>query len=145
MSLNRDQVSMAKTRPPLPIPPLRPELEKFLYSSIGEPTGETPLSVLSALARQNVDPWEEAAHLAQLPRALAILRLTSVISSATRGQSAAAAPETVARLIGLLPQPDSINIRSCSLWPDETPRHLAPIITYLIVGAIIMASLLLGH
>jgi hypothetical protein len=126
------------------IPPLRPEFEEFLYSSIGELNDGVPSSVLSMLARQNLDPWEEAAHLAQLSRESAVFRLTSMISSAG-GSSAVSAPETAARLMRLLPQPDGFNIRSLSLSPDEMRRHFAPIITYLILGAlaIIMVSSLL--
>src|SRR5271165_2834745 len=39
----------------------------------------TGLSVLSALARVNVDPWQEAASLARMPRAAAVMRLTGVL------------------------------------------------------------------
>jgi hypothetical protein len=35
----------------------------FLFAPIGEQANGMQLSVLSALARMNVDPWEEAARL----------------------------------------------------------------------------------
>jgi hypothetical protein len=38
-----------------------------------------PLSVLSALARLDVDPWEEAAKLSELPKDTAAQRLASFI------------------------------------------------------------------
>jgi hypothetical protein len=38
------------------------------------------LSVLSALARLDVDPWLEAASLAQAPKYVAIERMTLLIS-----------------------------------------------------------------
>ena len=99
------------------------------------------------LARQNLDPWEEAAHLAQLSRESAVFRLTSMISSTTGGPSAVSAGETAARLVRLLPRPDSFNIRSLSLSPNEMRSRFAPIITYLVLGAIaiIMVSSLLGN
>jgi hypothetical protein len=142
MFLNREQASVAKGKRLLATPPLRTEFEAFLYSSIDEYNGEMP-SVLSALARQNVDPWEEAAHLAQLPRDSAILRLTPMISSVTSEPSAAPSHVTAARLIALLPRPDSF--RSFSMWRGDAPHHFAPIIGYLILGAIILGYSLFGN
>ena len=46
----------------------RPEFDDFLYAAIGSDKDEMPLSVLSALARLNIDPWEEAAELSELPK-----------------------------------------------------------------------------
>lgn len=45
-------------------PLIGPEFDKFLCASIGEDRNGTMLSVLSALARLDVDPWQEAADLA---------------------------------------------------------------------------------
>jgi hypothetical protein len=36
------------------------EYDDFLFASMGEDRNGLPLSVLSALARLDVDPWEEA-------------------------------------------------------------------------------------
>jgi hypothetical protein len=36
------------------------EFDNFLYASIGADRNGMPLSVLSALARLDLDPWEEA-------------------------------------------------------------------------------------
>ncbi len=143
MFLDRNQASVAKAKRPLAV--LRPEFEEFLYSSIGGFNDDTPSSVLSALARQNLDPWEEAAHLAQLPRESAILRLTPMITPVTGGPHATPSPVTAARLLALLPRPDGFKIRSFSMWRGEVPHHSAPIITYLIIGAIILAYWLLGN
>ena len=44
------------------------DFNDFLYAPISEGRNGMLLSVLSALARLDVDPWEEAAQLAQLPR-----------------------------------------------------------------------------
>ena len=48
------------------------EYNEFLFATIGEEKNETPLSVLSALTRLDVDPWREAARLSQLPKEEAI-------------------------------------------------------------------------
>ena len=53
----------------------RSEFDDFLYAAIGVDSNESPLSVLSAFARLNLDPWHEAAALAALPRGLAAARV----------------------------------------------------------------------
>jgi hypothetical protein len=40
---------------------LGPEFENFLFAPIGEDSNGMVLSVLSALARLDIDPWQEAA------------------------------------------------------------------------------------
>jgi hypothetical protein len=143
---NKDQDQPARIKRTIAIPPLRPEFDKFLYAPVSELHDGMPFSVLSALARQNLDPWEEAAKLAQLSRESAIARLTATISSETGGLSpAAAAPGTAARLIALLPGTDRFNIPSFVKLPGGEPRNLMPILIYLIVGALILASALLGN
>jgi hypothetical protein len=52
------------------------ELNTFLYATICVEASGMALSVLSALARGGVDPWLEAGHLAQLPRAAAAAALS---------------------------------------------------------------------
>jgi hypothetical protein len=62
------------------------------------------LSVLSALARMNVDPWEEAGRLATMPRAIAERTLLSVLDRVSgRSWKSAEAAAVAARLVGLLP------------------------------------------
>jgi hypothetical protein len=76
----------------------------FLYAPVGEDKNGLLVTVLSMLARQNVDPWEEAADLSRLPGDTAMHKLISMIK-AIPGQSAALADPTVVagRLIALLP------------------------------------------
>ncbi len=62
------------------------------------------LSVLSALARLDIDPWQEAAQLAGLPGETATRRLSSLIAALPDGASVHPDPATnAARLIALLP------------------------------------------
>lgn len=71
------------------------------------------LSALSALARLDLDPWQEAAKLAGLPGETAIQRLASLIAGLPDGPSMHQDPGTIAaRLIALLPRPASPNIPS---------------------------------
>ena len=51
------------------------EFERFLYASVGEDQNGSIVTVLSTLARLDLDPWEEAAELAALGREAARLRL----------------------------------------------------------------------
>jgi hypothetical protein len=50
---------------------LHSDLNDFLFASVGDEQNGMPLSVISALTRLGVDPWEEAGRLAALPKALA--------------------------------------------------------------------------
>jgi hypothetical protein len=55
------------------------------------------LSVLSALARAGVDPWEEAAHLARLPGETATQRLASLIAALPNGSTSGSRPRADCR------------------------------------------------
>jgi len=92
---------------------LGPEFHDFLYAPIGGDRNGMLLSVLSALARLNVDPWKEAAELSRLPRDTAIGRLASLIASLPDGRSAFPDREAIAaRLIALLPRRAELEIPS---------------------------------
>ncbi len=89
------------------------EFDKFLCAPIGEDRNGTTLSVLSALARLDVDPWQEAASLARMPREAATERLTALIAALTHEPTADIPAKTIAAdLIALLPRTSSFNIRS---------------------------------
>ena len=88
----------------------------FLFAPVGEERNGMLLSVLSALARLDVDPWQEAATLTRMPAQDATARLTSLLSSLPSDAAIPPAPSTIARLILLLPQPP---IR------DRLPREMS--------------------
>ncbi len=91
-------------------PLLGREFDPFLFASIGDERDGPLLSVVSALARLDVDPWDEAASLARMPRDLAKQRLICLIASLPNRATTGLAPEiTAARLIALLPPAGSIN------------------------------------
>jgi hypothetical protein len=63
------------------------------------------LSVLSALARMDVDPWEEATRLAAMPTAIAERTLVSTLDRVLGKNSTSSEMKAVAaRLVQLLPQ-----------------------------------------
>jgi hypothetical protein len=75
----------------------------FLYATIGDDGNGMALTVLSALARQDVDPWQEAADLSRLPRGSAIQRITSRLETIPGGPSLEERTAIAQRLISLLP------------------------------------------
>lgn len=96
----------------------RPEFDDFLYAPIGTDGGGMTLSVLSALSRLDLDPWEEAAELSALPTDTATHRLASLIARLPRGRWASADARSIAsRLIELLPR------RSSSKPPAADKAH----------------------
>jgi len=82
----------------------RPEFSDFLFAPVGNDRNGMLLSVLSTLARQNVDPWQEAVELARLPRETAIQRLSVLIGTLPEGTKPHQDPSTIAAdLLELLP------------------------------------------
>src|SRR6266478_3391184 len=59
---------------------LHSDLNDFLFAAVGEEQNGMPLNVVSALTRLGIDPWEEAARLAALPKALAAEALAPIIA-----------------------------------------------------------------
>jgi hypothetical protein len=59
---------------------LHSDLNDFLFAAVGEEQNGMPLNVVSGLTRLGLDPWEEAARLAALPRALAAEKLAPIIA-----------------------------------------------------------------
>lgn len=81
-------------------------LNPFLFSEVGtEASGET-LRVVSLLARQGKDPWQEAARLAAMPADAAVACLGGAIAVMPASPwSLAAATVIAARLVTALPAP----------------------------------------
>jgi hypothetical protein len=123
-------------------PLLGREFDNFLFAPIGDDQKGSPLSVVSALARLDVDPWKEALSLARMPREQARERLTSLIASLPKGSTASQSPKAiVARLIPLLPQAGNFNTAA-----PATLRQVAPIPhSRLFVGLGVLALLMVGY
>ena len=83
----------------------RSEFDLFLFAPVGEEKPGMLLSVLSALARLDLDPWQEAATLTRMPAQDATARLTLLLSFFPSDAAIPSAPSTIARSISLLPQP----------------------------------------
>jgi len=119
------------------------EFDNFLFASIGDDRNDMPLSVLSVLARLDIDPWQEAAELARLPRETATQRLASSIASLPYGPSAYLEHGTIAaRLIALLPRQANSKISSPGnlLNADERTQFRAGMCMLAVFTAIMLAA-----
>ena len=117
--------------------------DEFLYAPVGESTNGALLTVLSVLARQNVDPWEEAADLSRLPSDTAARRLTAMIT-ASPGQSPNQAA-VAGRLIALLPRriasADSAPSALPSVSPVDWPRSRVKLMVIAIyIGVMVLSQ-----
>jgi hypothetical protein len=86
--------------------PLTPRYDAFLFARVCNDASGTSLSVVSALARANVDPWDEASRLSAMPRAIAEKALVATLDLIPgRDWKPADAKSIAARLVRLLPRP----------------------------------------
>ena len=89
------------------------EFDEFLGAPIGEDRNGTGLTVLSAFARLNVDPWQEARSLARMPRTAAVVRLNTLIDALPSEPAIVIPGGTIAAdLVALLPKEENLNVRS---------------------------------
>jgi len=85
---------------------LHSDLNDFLFASVGDQQNGMPLNVVSALTLLDVDPWEEAARLAALPKALAAETLAPMIARLPISQRQQSDNLAISqRLVELLPGP----------------------------------------
>jgi hypothetical protein len=56
------------------------DFDRFLYATVGEDRDGSTVTVVSALARLGLDPWNEATELALLGREAACARLGKLLS-----------------------------------------------------------------
>jgi hypothetical protein len=89
----------------LPVSYRREDFDKFLYSVIREEEGGASLTVLSLLARHDVDPWEAAEQLTRIPWRAAAEQLSLLIATRPSDMASPQVPDPIAiDLIAKLPQ-----------------------------------------
>jgi len=129
---------------------LESRFDPFLYAAVREDPDRAPLTVLSVLARLDIDPWEEAARLAQLPGEAAVRALAGLISALPKGSATPQDSRTIAaRLITLLPRRSEHGIAAQTV-PSGGPRAIripnrATIIARAALCLIIVALLLVSQ
>jgi hypothetical protein len=120
------------------------EFDAFLFAPVGDEQNGMVLSVLSALARLDLDPWREAAELARMPKEAANQRLTSLIAALPGAPSTLLQPDTIAdRLIALLPRGDisPVASRGKSLGADAAPNSQRAA-KMIVMNLLLMAGML---
>jgi hypothetical protein len=93
----------------------------FLFAAIGVDANGTDLSVLSALARINVDPWDEATRLAAMPKSTAVKALGSALALTTgKTWKTSEVQVTAARLVELLPRQSELAVAKVGVSAHPT-------------------------
>lgn len=122
------------------------DYDAFLFATIGEDSNGMMLSVVSALVRLDIDPWQEAADLARLPVDAAVKRLAGRITALPdQEQAHRDSPTIAARVIALLPRGRISAPRSLRA---ATAPQLKPHILWLglvvVLAVIVFGQLFLG-
>jgi hypothetical protein len=120
--------------------PLRPDLDKFLFAAVGSEQDGIPLSMISALTRLGLDPWDEAGRLSSLSKREAIEQLARLIAELPgTSRPVAEAREIAGGLVDQLPKHDT----GPSPPPQERRRYRWPIVprksqllTFCLVAAV---------
>jgi len=121
------------------------EFDKFLYAPIVEESSGMLLSVLSALARLNIDPWDEAARLARLPCEVATAALMKVIAALPNGLSEGLDAGARAReLVALLPRQGATRNHSTRPAPLAELIIIRRAVTTCVVLYLLLTLIVLG-
>jgi hypothetical protein len=105
------------------------DFDGFLFAVVRDDS-RGRLSVVSALARLDLDPWQTAAALARMPRAEAKSRLISLLSNPPN--EADELDAAASRLIDLLPKPASPRGPSSGVTTDATRRSARFMAFYIV-------------
>lgn len=123
---------------------LEPAFDVFLFASLGDDQRGMAVSVLSVLARSNIDPWQEAARLAALPNALAASSLASTIDANPDPLTAPVDSAALAsRLIKLLPRPALQIARIQPVAPGHAGVQITAARTQTAIAAILLVTALI--
>lgn len=126
---------------------LGPEFNAFLFESIGLDQYGRPLSVVSALARLDLDAWAEAGQLAHLPRDIAAGELSALIRKLTECPQAVKDSHKIAvRLVALLPGRAALTKQNVALplTPDQVKKLRRSTIAFALLIAVLVGMQLLA-
>ena len=135
-----------------PFRPLRPDLDRFLFATVGDEIDEVPLSVISALTRLDLDPWEEAGRLSSLSNREAIEQLARLIAELPGLFRPLDEARGIAdHLIQLLPRYDTdrrstpqVQIRLCYLRPALSRTSQLWVACLVLAAAVLVSAFLHG-
>ena len=117
------------------------EFDPFLYAPVGEERNGMSLSVLSALARLEMDPWQEAATLTKMPAQDATGRWASLLASLPAEAATLLAPSTILRLIALLPLEPPSDQRARDSSVSVTARYWMVGFCFIMAFVLMLAEL----
>jgi hypothetical protein len=124
---------------------LHSDLNDFLFAAIGNEQNGMPLNVVSGLTRLGLDPWEEAAQLAALPRGVAAEELAPIIARLPFDRLQRSDDLAISRrLVELLPEHQGTAPPGGKQAYTKGTKFLQTIIVLgcLALGAAILASIL---
>ena len=132
--------------------PLRPDLDRYLFATVGDEIDGVPLSVISALTRLGLDPWQEAERLSSLSNREAVEQLARLIVELPGlFRPLAEAREIADRLIQLLPRHATdrgpslqVQIRPCYLRPSLSTTFQLWIVCLVLTAAVLVSAFLHG-
>ncbi len=124
---------------------LHSDLNDFLFAAVGDEANGMPLNVVSALTRLDVDPWDEAARLSTLPKAVAVAALAPMIARLPICRQPRSDDwEISRRLVELLPAhgraaaPGSLEREAAK---DKRRLRLAMVLVCLVFAAAMLAAI----
>jgi len=119
------------------------EFERFLYAFVGEDRSGTAVTVLSMLARLDVDPWDEIAELVALKQEAASARLERLLSTFRDVPGLERNRGSVARELSLLlpktPLPRSPSARKKAMAAKKRPMSRGTVWTILAILVLFVA------
>lgn len=115
--------------------------DAFLTAPIGDEANGSTLSVISALARQGIDPWDEAALLSGMSPAAAASALVAIIAQLPAGSwTLPDLPGIADRLVALLP--DGATQRAQER-PTASAKYGAVWLAFLVISTVFFGYILL--
>ena len=124
---------------------LHSDLNDFLFASVGEEHNGVTLSVVSGLTRLGLDPWEQAARLAPLPKARAAEALATLIARLPIRRTLSSDDLAISqRLVELLPDQKSAPLQSRERVGAGQKKYWGAMLLFacLALGAALLSSLL---
>jgi hypothetical protein len=124
---------------------LHSDLNDFLFAFVGDQRNGMPLNVVSALTRLDVDPWEEAARLAALPKALAAEALAPMIAQLTIFRRQQSDNLVISqRLVELLPAGQQATMAGAEQAVAEEKKYFdtVMVLACLALGAVVLYAVL---
>jgi hypothetical protein len=123
------------------------DFERFVYADVATEPNGMELSVLSALSRRGLDPWQEAQRLAQLPPFAAADGLAEILRGVPAVQALRLDAKAIAeRLVALLPVQGSVTAGQfppkLAAAPVQFPGGLILVMMAAVFGGLLVPLLM---